>query len=781
MAAGRESVAKLGTFSGVFTPSILTILGIILFLRLGFVVGNAGLGGTLAIVGIATLVSVFTSISLSAIATNMKVKGGGDYFLISRTLGVEFGGALGIVLFLAQSVSVAFYAIGFAEVVASQLGLDSTLAIQAIALVALAPLFLLAWAGADVATRFQFVIMAVLFAALISFFVGAVGVFDGGTARASFGPASQTPGFWVVFGIFFPAVTGFTQGVSMSGDLKDPGRSLPMGTFLAVGLSTIVYVAAAILLAGTTPQAELVTDTGQAMENVAFVGPLITLGVVAATLSSAMASFLGAPRILQSLASDRIFPFLTPFARGVGPSSNPRRATLVTAAIGVLTIGLGSLNVIAPVVAMFFLISYGLLNYATYFEARAKSPSFRPRFRLFNQWLSLAGALLCLGAMLAINALAGAVSVLVLFAIYRLIEVRSTPERWGDASHSYHFQRAKESVAALTAEIDHPRNWRPQILAFSADPSRRARLLQFAKWVEGDSGLIGAFRIVQGEGIQKRRELAEEEAALRAQIADLQLDVYGRAVLAADGLEAIPVIVQSFGLGRIHANTVLFGWPETPDTERRDAYVSALRDIARLGINVLSLSSDPRLWSHLEAIPEKRRRIDVVWTDDDTGRLAMLAAYLCTRNEFWEKATKRAIVQCPPVRRRGERAPLGRASASLPGGAGRGGRCRMAGVFAVAERQPRSNRGDRLERRPRDPGRAWRGRRHAYGLPRNRGSQRCLGSRSMDLGGACRESLARRSGGPGDRAGPGHLGAVGRRLELASHRWRGRTWPRCAG
>ena len=148
----RKQEAKagtLGTFAGVFTPSILTILGIILFLRLGFVVGNAGLGITLIILILANGISVLTSFSLSAIATNLKVKGGGDYYLISRTLGLEFGGAIGVVLFLAQSVSIAFYCIGFGEVLAGILSIEIQILPQLIAAIAVAFLLIFAWLGAD--------------------------------------------------------------------------------------------------------------------------------------------------------------------------------------------------------------------------------------------------------------------------------------------------------------------------------------------------------------------------------------------------------------------------------------------------------------------------------------------------------------------------------------------------------------------------------------------------------------------------------------------------------
>jgi len=615
----------LGTFAGVFTPSILTILGIILFLRTGYVVGNGGLVGALLIIAIATAVSILTSISLAAIATNIDVKGGGDYYLISRTLGLEFGGAIGVVLFLAQSVSIAFYAIGFGEATSAIAGWESRLVVQVIAAIAVLVLFAFAWAGADVATKLQFVVMVVLVAALVSFYIGSISAFDSQTLGDSWAAPTGAVGFWVAFAIF------------------NPGRSLPIGTFTAVGLSTLVYVSVAILLAGGAPLSVLVTDDGSAMRHIAVIGALVALGVIAATLSSSMASLLGAPRILQSMASDRVFPLIGWFAEGEGDANNPRRAVVLSLAIAMATILLGSVNVIAPVVSMFFLVSYGLINYATYYEARAGSPSFRPRFRFFNKGASLAGAILCVAAMLAINPIAGAAAIVLLFLIYQYLRRRAIPERWADAAHSHHFQRAVENIRALDGEIEHARNWRPQILVFSADTGRRARLLTFAKWIEGNSGLTAAFRIVPGKGIRKRIETDRQQEELQSEIADLGLEVHGRAILAADGMDALPVIVQSFGLGRIRANVVLFGWPESPDPAALGSYVGAISDVARLGVSVMSLSTDELRWGRFTSTPRKRRNITLWWEDDDSGRLALMTAYLCTRDPEWQHATIRLV------------------------------------------------------------------------------------------------------------------------------------------
>ena len=559
----REPAAgTLGTFGGVFTPSILTILGIILFSRLGYVVGSAGLGRALVILLIANAISVLTSLSLSAISTNIRVKVGGIYYLISRTLGLEFGGAIGIVMFLAQSVSIAFYCIGFGEVLAVIVSAENVKVFsQIVALLSVAVLFAFAWLGADWATRFQYVVMAFLGAALVSFFIGGITHWDAGLLVKNWSTPENGLPFWALFSIYFPAVTGFTQGSSMSGDLKDPGKSLPLGTLLAVGISILVYFGATMLLAGSVPGSILVSDYA-AMKRVSLVRFLIDGGVIAATLSSAMASFLGAPRILQSLAADRIFPFLLPFAKGSGPANNPRRAVLLSLGIALATIGLGRLNLIAPVVSMFFLVSYGLLNYATYYEAQAASPSFRPRFRWFHARLSLIGALACLGTMMTIDLTAGIVAASVLFAIYHYLKQTSGPARWADSQRSYHLQQVREHLFSAATEPEHPRNWRPQVLLFSEDANRRKPLLDFASWVQGRSGFTTVVRILEGEGVQMLRQKEEAEAELQKNIREHGISAFSLVLAAPDLSVGIHTLVQAFGIGPLRANTILLNWME---------------------------------------------------------------------------------------------------------------------------------------------------------------------------------------------------------------------------
>ncbi|MBE9534858.1 MAG: amino acid permease, partial [Proteobacteria bacterium] len=645
--SSRASTGSLGTFGGVFTPSILTILGIILFLRLGYVVGSAGLMRALVIIGLANGISVLTSISLSAIATNLKVKSGGDYYLISRTLGLEFGGAIGIVLFLAQSVSIAFYCIGFGEAISVLVPDGGRWLPQIIAALAVSFLFIFAWLGADWATRFQYVVMSLLIVALISFFAGGFSKWDSALLAQNWVTPSGGPPFWVLFAIFFPAVTGFTQGVSMSGDLKDPGKSLPLGTFLAVGISIIVYFGVAIVFAGVLPGEIMRGDYG-AMKKVAHFPFLINAGVIAATLSSALASFLGAPRILQSLASDRIFPFLLPFAKGFGPTGNPRWGVILSAGIAFTTIGLGNLNLVASVVTMFFLISYGLLNYATFYEARSASPSFRPRFRWFDLRLSLLGFLACLGVMLAIDVAAGVVAVSVLFAIYQYIQRTAGPARWADSSRSYHLQRVREHLLSAAEEQEHPRDWRPQLLAFSNDSHRRKQLLVFASWIQGGSGTTTAVRILEGEGVKMLKAQAEAEAELRADIEKHGVEAFPLVLFAPTLQVGLQTLVQGFGIGPLKANTILLNWFEHFPKGifsflKESVYAHNLKVAFRLGCNIVVLDAKKDNWNTLESAPSGERRIDVWWWDDETSRLMLLLAHLMKRNDNWSEAKIRVL------------------------------------------------------------------------------------------------------------------------------------------
>ena len=328
-----------------------------------------------------------------------------------------------------------------------------------------------------------------------------------------------------------------------------------------------------------------------------------------------MASFLGAPRILQSLAADRIFPFLVPFSKGAGPTHNPRRAVLLSLIIAVATIGLGQINIIAPVVSMFFLMSYGLLNYATYYEARSESPSFRPQFRWYHRHVSLIGALACLAIMMTIDVASGSVSTAVLFAIYQYLKRTSGPARWADSQRAYHLQQVREHLLAADAVPEHPRSWRPNVLLFSNDSPRRKKLLDFASWIQGQSGFTTAVRILEGQKVKTLKERKEAEAELRKDIREHGISAFPLVVVAPDLTMGVYSLVQAFGVGPLKANTILLNWAKQTSSEdfeeRENRFDRNLRIAYSPGRNIVILDAKHNAWETLKELPPESRRIDV--------------------------------------------------------------------------------------------------------------------------------------------------------------------------
>lgn len=432
----------------------------------------------------------------------------------------------------------------------------------------------------------------------------------------------------------------------MSGDLARPSLSIPRGVLAAVALSVVVYFVAALLFAAALPAADLESDTG-AMARLAALGPLVDLGVMAATLSSALASFMGAPRILQSLAKDRVFPWLNPLAAVHGASANPRRAVLPTLVVAVAVVMLGELDLIAGVVSMFFLVSYGLLNYATWYEARSGSPSFRPTFRWFHPWLALAGGAACPAAMLAIDMVAGLFASALVYGIYRWLQRSLGTARWTDGQRAHHLQAARTHLLAAQAEPEHARSWRPQLLVFSDSPQRRQRLLRFAQWIEGGAGLTTVVRMVVDQGPQAlaRRQSASEQLA-----SELQAEgstAFGLVMVGSNAAQMVASVVQAAGVGPLRVNTAIANWPEADAAFYAPLGLEGFgRTVAmafRLGTNLILLDADANEWQTLQAMPSAQRVIDVWWQDSRSGELMLLLAYLMTRSSAWRDAAIRVI------------------------------------------------------------------------------------------------------------------------------------------
>ncbi|NNL77333.1 MAG: amino acid permease, partial [Desulfobacterales bacterium] len=417
---------KFGTFLGVYTPSILTILGLIMYLRFGWVVGNVGLFKTILIVVMASSITFITGLSASAIATNIKVGVGGEYYMISRSLGLEPGGAIGIPLYLCRTLSVTFYCYGLAEAIlafySSTLGEVPSYALRGLTILFIILVTALSGKSAKLVLRSQIPIMIIVGASIIALAIGVL--FNDMQAPISKATYISAPeGFWYVFAVFFPAVTGFTAGIGLSGDLKDPQKSIPKGTLGAVVSGAVIYLIIPLLLSVTALLTlEQLADPNAGVTiwtQIALFGPwLVYPAVWGAVLSSAFGSILGGPRILQALSMDGLMPkFLSKLSR----SGQPTVATWISGIIALGAVFLGGLNTLAQYVSVLFLTLYVAVNISAALEKLIKEPSYRPKIKV--PWLvSLSGAVAAMVVMWLINPIAFAfaigLEVLILFYLW---------------------------------------------------------------------------------------------------------------------------------------------------------------------------------------------------------------------------------------------------------------------------------------------------------------------------------------------------------------------------
>lgn len=605
---------KLGTFYGVFTPSILTILGVVLFLRVGWVVGNVGLIPALSIVVLAHLITVTTALSVSAIATNMQVGAGGAYYMISRSLGLEIGGAIGVPLFLAQIFSVTLYAFGLAE---SLRIFWPEVNEQLVAAITVLGVSLLAGKSADLALKAQVPVIIAIVLALVSVFVGA-------TQKASdslplWSAVEGGTSYWQVLAVFFPAVTGLMAGVSMSGDLANPTRSIVRGTLSAVFLGFAVYFAVPVALAASADATTLASNN-LIWFDIAVVPLLIYPGLIGAILSSALGSILGAPRTLEALGADRIVPRIS-----------PRMAHIVSTGIALAAVTLGGLNAVAPILTMFFLTTYGMVNLVAGLERIAGSPSYRPTIQI-PWFISLAGAAGCVWIMWLINPFAASAAIVVEAVVYLALRRRELSASWGDLRHGALITLTRASLLALRRLPVDPRNWRPHILVFADNPRQRVELLRFAAWLNQNRGILTVSELLIGDLEDLAPRIHEETALTSDFLEEQSIIAFAETEVAADFEAGVLSICQANGIAGLTSNTVMFGW--TDNTERLVSQLRITRHAALLGKSTILCRIAPRRWaSQLE-------RIDVWWGGlDNNGDMLMLFAHLVSLNNDWSGVT----------------------------------------------------------------------------------------------------------------------------------------------
>lgn len=621
-----EKKTGFGTFLGVFIPTILMVFGVIIFLRLGWITGQGGLSTTLLIISLGAFIALLTTFSLSAIATNTEVGKGGVYYILSRALGIEVGCAVGLPLYFKQTLSIAFCCVGFAE---SLHDLIPSWSIANIGMVSLAILTALAFFSLKGALKVQVVIFIMIIASLAS-------LFSGGEVRPiDFETFVPTPpvslGFWALFAIFFPAMTGVESSVSLSGDLKNPSKSLPLGTISALLVAYAIYMMIPIFLTYSTSLERLASDP-TIIQNISRIPALIIVGIWGATISSALGGLLGAPRTLQALADDGVVPQI--FGKTSGKSDSPKIATLFTFAIALAGVYFGSINIIAPVLTMICLICYGVLNLSAGLEALMANPSWRPRFNI--HWsIPILGALLCFSTMFMIDAGVAIVSLTFVFAIYLVAKRRQMDSSWEDLRLGILMFFSRFAVYRLAYAEDISKSWRPHFLVFTGKPDEHSNnLVRFSQAISQSKGFLtmASFFSTQKYGEEEKRKLSREmaEGLKKHRIQALVEINYAEEVTV--GMRRM---IEHYGIGPLVPNTIVLGGFSRDEEALEFALV--IKTAYLRECNVVMINDKPLPQNQAVLSGED---IHVWWEDDsqDNNEFMLVLAHMLQRNPSWRKS-----------------------------------------------------------------------------------------------------------------------------------------------
>lgn len=687
----------------MFFTAISTILGAIMFLRFGFSVGNVGFLGTLAIILIGHAVTIPTAMAIAEIATNQKVEGGGEYYIISRSFGLVIGSTIGIALYLSQAISVAFYIIAFTEAFRSLFdwligtyNLPSWLVWlmqqkQTIGIPALLGLtYIMLTKGADLGVKTLYGVVATLGISLIAFFIGTTSYeqshsFDPiatvyniieqdlpapepavqpdtpvtfypitdtapvSPSRPVIGPAQAIPdgppalplipiGFFTVFAIIFPAFTGMTAGVGLSGDLKDPGRSLPLGTMSATLIGMIVYMLIAYKLAVSASPQDLADTNKLVMADIAWQGWwLIPLGLAAATISSALGSIMVAPRTLQAIARDQIFPapkFNDWLAEGKGASDEPFNASILTIAIAGAFILAGALDSVAQIISMFFMVTYGSLCLISFLNHFAADPSYRPRFK--SRWfISLFGALACFGLMFFMDSSYAILSILSMIGLYFAIAYWNKDKRSiALIFQGVIFQFSRQlQVFLQKAEKEQARSWRPSAVAVSEHSFQRLAAFDLLRWIAHKYGF--------GTYIHQIHDYLSRETHLQAQQCKQRLidmaetsrsNIYVDTLINPSYTAGISQVIQLPGIAGTENNLLIFEYSKNNPSEL-DNIVDNFNLIKSVAFDIVVLGSSERGFGLKREI-----HIWITASNYENATLMILLAYIIMGHQEWRDA-----------------------------------------------------------------------------------------------------------------------------------------------
>ena len=617
--ATNPKAQGFGTFYGVFLPGILAIYGVILYLRLGWIVGSVGLPTTIAIISFAFLITLLTSLSIAAIATNMKVGSGGAYFIISRSFGRELGSSIGLALCAAKTLSVAFCVVGFAESLHTVLPMFS---VQVLGMATLIVIGALVYVSSDAAIKAQFVIFLVIGVSFIVLFSSSYTPTDVETSTVM----PNNIGFWYAFAIFFPAATGIETAVAMSGDLKNPRRSLSIGTRSIVAVAFVTYIAIAYFLAETVPRSTLASDPMIVLKFAKY-RSVVLMGIWAAALSSAIGSLMAAPRMMQAIAKDGAFPkFL---AKGSGPMNEPKIASAFTFVFAMIAVYFGSLNALAPFMTMFTLIAYGMVNFGAGIESFLSNASWRPAV-LIPSTIPLVGTALCFVAMFMIDPGVAMLSLTAITFMYIFLRSQNHNRGWDDLRTAMLQYLCRFAIYRLLNAPASPKSWRPNLLVFTRSPTKSNAIFHLASSIARDRGFLTLASFVPEKVDDLCQPVSYWEKIVSEFLTKQHTAALVKLFIAREPVLQIQDLIRSYGIGPIKPNTIVMGMPS--DLKTLDSTVQTLKVAQDQKCNILMIGESNLI--------SKNKRIDIWWDDDDrkSSEFMLLTALLLHRSNEWKKA-----------------------------------------------------------------------------------------------------------------------------------------------
>uniref|UniRef100_A0A8D2ZQ62 Solute carrier family 12 member 7b n=1 Tax=Scophthalmus maximus TaxID=52904 RepID=A0A8D2ZQ62_SCOMX len=761
---------QMGTFMGVYLPCLQNILGVILFLRLTWIVGTAGILESLAIVVLCCSCTMLTAISMSAIATNGVVPAGGSYYMISRSLGPEFGGAVGLCFYLGTTFAGSMYILGTIEILLTYIVPKAAIFVaerkedkvdallnnmRVYGTCCLALMAVVVFVGVKYVNKLALVFLACVVLSIFAIYAGVIKTIfeppdfpvcmlgnrtlqnhnfdkclktedidnmtvttklwkqfcDGPELNATcneyflnnnvtvvqgipgltsgvisenmwseYGPLGMlvenkklsslggsdsaqdvympyvvndiTTFFTLLVGIYFPSVTGIMAGSNRSGDLRDAQKSIPIGTILAIATTSIIYITCVVLFGGCIEGVLLRDKFGDSVKGNLVIGTLswpspwvIVIGSFFSCCGAGLQSLTGAPRLLQAIARDGIVPFLQVFGHGKA-NGEPTWALLLTAGICEIGILIASLDAVAPILSMFFLMCYLFVNLACAVQTLLRTPNWRPRFKYYHWALSLLGMSLCLALMFICSWYYAIVAMAIAGCIYKYIEYRGAEKEWGDGIRGLSLNAARYALIRLEEAPPHTKNWRPQLLVLlnldSDQGVKHPRLLSLTTQLKAGKGLTIVGNVLEGTYVTKDAEAKRAEQNIKSAMSAERTKGFCHVVISSNLRDGVSHLIQSAGLGGMKHNTVLMAWPGTwkqsNDPQSWKCFIETVRETTAAHHALLVAKNVDSFPTNQDRLGEGT--IDVWWVVHDGGML-MLLPFLLRQHKVWRKCKMR--------------------------------------------------------------------------------------------------------------------------------------------